>query len=241
MMKRERKREEIDREGDGEGAAEDAPRALRARLTLRDEEALRWLCSVRAANLPQLRILLGQLGDEGPITSRRTAQIVARWRSMGLAEKATIFHREPAVVWPTAQGARLCGVARWKKPAIGTLRHTLAVTQVRLQACRPSNGRGWLTESQLRALLGKDSHCPDGGLVEQSGEVTAIEVELTPHGRTRVREAIASLLAERDGDRNRFAKVLYLVSKSTKVQVEAVRDELPPHLRERVVVLPCPV
>ena len=79
---------------------------------------------------------------------------------------------------------------------------------------------------------------PDGGLIEGDGSVTAIEMELTPHGRQRVRDAITSLLTERVEGRDRFVKVLYLVAPACRRQVETVRDELPQSLRERVVVLP---
>ena len=220
----------VKEEGKGKGRG--------AQLTLRDAAALRWLSEVRAATLTQLTVLLGELGLEGPITPRRCAQIVARWEHLGLVEKSTIWHQEPAVVWLTAQGAQMAGLSRWRRPAIGTLRHTLAVTQVRLQACRPVNGRGWVSERELRSVLPRESRVPDGGLVETDGTVTAIEVELTPHGRERVRDAITSLLAERHEGRDRFAKVLYLVAPPCRRQVEAVRAELPDHLRDRVVVLP---
>lgn len=209
-----------------------------AQLTERDAAAICWLAEVRAADLVQLRVLLGQLGQAGDITSRRCAQIVARWEQLDLVEKTTIWHQEPAIVWLTPRGAQMAGLNRWRRPAIGTLRHTLAVTQVRLQTCRPSSGRSWISERQLRGLLSKESHIPDGGLIEVDGSVTAIEMELTPHGRQRVRDAIASLLTERVEGRDRFVKVLYLVAPACRRQVETVRDELPQSLRERVVVLP---
>jgi len=226
MKVKEEEREEEVREGRG------------AQFTERDAAAIRWLAEVRAANLAQLRVLLGQLGQAGDITPRRCAQIVVRWERLGLVEKTTIWHQEPAIVWLTSRGAQMAGLNRLRRPAIGTLHHTLAVTQVRLQACRPSNGRGWLSERELRGLLSKESHIPDGGLVEADGSVTAIEMELTPHGRQRVRGAMTSLLAERVEGGDRFSKLLYLVAPACRRQVEMVRVELPQPLRERVAVLP---
>ena len=209
-------------------------------LTVRDLAALTWLVEQRAATLPQLTELLGYLGGS-EITPRRGAQLVSRWESLGLVERSNVWHREPAVVWPTTAGAKLIGLSRWRRPAIGTLRHTIATSAVRLRTCRPENGRTWLTEQQLRELLPSDVRIPDGGIVETDGvSVTACEIELTSHGRRRVREAMTSLLAARRGDRDWFHHILYLCTAETMPQCTAVRAEFPEHLRERLVILAIP-
>jgi len=227
--------EERRKKKDGKLKVEVAPQ-----LTARDLTAIAWLVEQRAATLPQLTTLLGYLGA-GEITLRRGAQLVSRWEQLGLVERSFVWHREPAVLWPTTAGAKLVGLPRWRRPAVGTLRHTIATSAVRLRSCRPWNDRTWLTEQQLRELLPKGVRIPDGAIVEPDGvSITACEVELTSHGRRRVREAMTSLLAARSGDNDWFHYVLYLCSEETIHQCKAVRAELPEHLRARVVVLACP-
>jgi len=227
-------KEEREREGEKSGVA------ATPQLTERDLAALTWLAEQHAATLPQLTELLGYLGGN-EISNRRGAQLVSRWEQLGLVERNLIWHREPAVIWPTTAGAKFVGLSRWRRPAIGTLRHTLATSAVRLRTCRPWNNRTWLTEKQLREQLPSGVRIPDGGIVEPDGvSITACEVELTSHGRRRVREAMTSLLAARRGDGDWFHHVLYLCSEETIHQCKAVRAELPEHIRSRVVVLACP-
>ena len=216
-------------------------RAGSAQLTERDHAALEWLVEQRAATVPQLTELLGRLGD-GPITERRGAMIVARWEDLGLVERQSIWHRQPAICWPTSEGARLCGMNRWRRPGVGTLRHTITVSGVRLRVCRPGSNRGWLTELEIRRQLPAGVRIPDGAIREPDGGLTAVEVELTSHGRRRVNEAMVDLTTVvRPGGGQFFHHVLYLVSPEVTTQVNAVRDELPDELRNRVVVLPCPM
>ena len=216
-------------------------RAGSAQLTERDHAALEWLVEQRAATVPQLTELLGRLGD-GPITERRGAMLIARWEHLGLVERKSIWHRQPAICWPTSEGARLCGMTRWRRPGVGTLRHTITVSGVRLRVCRPGSNRGWLTELELRRQLPPGVRIPDGAIREPDGGFTAVEVELTSHGRRRVNEAMVDLttVVRPDGGQF-FHHVLYLVSPEVTTQVTAVRSELPDELRSRVVVLPCPM
>jgi hypothetical protein len=215
------------------------PLCVAARLTERDEAALHWLVEQRAATVSQLTTLLGYLGD-GPITERRGAMVMSRWEALGLVERKHVWWRHPAVVMPTSEGARYTGRTKWRKPAIGTLNHTLHSTQVRLQTCRPGSDKTWRTEEQLRYALPGGTRIPDGAIVESDGAMTAVEVELTSHGRRRVREAMTSLLAVQRGGEDFFHHVLYLCSPEVMTQVTAVRADLPESVRARVVVLPCP-
>jgi hypothetical protein len=207
---------------------------LGPRLTGRDMVAMAWLADQRAATVPQLQALLGYIGD-GPVTDRRTRQIVSRWELLGLAERTTVWHGKPAAVWLTGSGARLVGLERWRKPAIGTLNHTLAVAEVRRRLSPPTGTRGWISEVELRKTLPAGQHIPDGAYLED-GRAAAIEVELSPHGRRRVAAAIASLLAAQVNGAPRWDHVLYLCSPETLHQVTAVVEALSPAQRSRVVV-----
>jgi hypothetical protein len=237
--KRSREEEEKSEEKKVRAAQPSLPIPYSPQLTERDYAALEWLVEQRAATVTQLTTLLGYLGD-GPISDRRGTMLITRWEDLGLVERRTIWHRRPAVVLPTSSCTKLFGLVRWRKPAIGILNHTIRTAQIRLQVCRPGSNRGWMTEAQLREILPPGTRIPDGAIVEIDGGLTAVETELTSHGRRRVREAMTSLLAARTGNKDTFHHVLYLCSPETTVQVTAVRDELPTLARRRVAVLPCP-
>ncbi len=234
---RERKEEKEKEEGEAKERGGRAHRA--ARLTRRDVEALAWLVEQRAATLPQVGRLLAQLSGE-QMSTRRVRQVVARWEQLGLAERWRVWHGEPAVVCPTVQAAYMHGLVRWRRPGVGTLRHTVAVTEVRLLAAPINGQRQWICESELRRMCPKGTHLGDGGWWEPDGSAVIVEVELSPHGRRRVSEAIRSHLAARAGDVRRWARVLYVCSERTITQVEAVVAELPASDRPRVQVRALP-
>ena len=209
------------------------------RLTERDLDALRWLVEQRAASLDQVGRLLHQLTGGEVVTDRRVRQVVARWVQLGLVTKWNVWHGEPAVVIPTGRAAQMFGQMRWRRPGIGILRHTIAVSEIRLRVAPIGGARTWTSETDLRRLLPSHEHLPDGAWTDANGSV-AIEVELTPHGRKRVETTIKTLLNAHDGTGLRWATVLYLCSPATHSQVSGVRDELPPNDRNRVIVRAMP-
>lgn len=209
------------------------------RLTERDVTALQWLVEQRAATLPQVGRLLSQIDGTAPVSERRLRQIIARWEQLGLAARWSIWHGEPAVITPTGQAAAMYGINRWRRPGLSILRHTVAVSEIRLRVSPHGGVRQWISETELRRHISVGEHLADGGWLE-SEHTTAIEVELTPHGRRRVEQTIKSLLNARSGDRDRWDMVLYLCSPTTIVQVSSVREALTPDERARVVVRPMP-
>ncbi len=224
----------------GNGADERRPRCDRGpRLTTRDLDALRWLVEQRAATATQVQALLSHLG-RNQVGERRTREIISRWEQLGLIERHAVWHGEPAIIWPTTTGAKLVGETRWRKPGILTLRHTITAADIRLRVAPPGSHRRWLCEAELRRLTPPGQRIADGAWIEPDGTTTAVEVELSPHGRKRVREAITSLLALRSPIGHRFQTVLYLCAPHVLTQVNAVRDELPENDKTRVVVRPVP-
>lgn len=206
------------------------------RLTGRDADAVAWLVEQRAASLDQVATLLGQLGGQA-VGERRTRQVVARWVQLGLVTRWPVWHGEPAVIVPTARAAQMTGLARWRRPGIGILRHTVAVAGVRLMVAPIGGPRRWVSESELRRTLPSGEHLPDGAWFDD-GLGTALEVELTPHGRGRVADTITALLHAHAEGSPRWARVAYLCSPSTLTQVTAAVDTLPPVERARVYVGP---
>jgi len=240
---REREGEEEEREARGKkGKGREGRLARRRdvgpRLTVRDERALRWLAEQRAASLPQVARLLGDLGGHEP-GERRTRHLVGRWEELGLATRTSVWHGEPAVVWLTTQGARLVGLTRWRAPSLGTLRHTLAVSEVRLRLAPSGAGRRWVCEADLRRhSSGPGVHVADAGVLDPTdGTWLAVEVELTPHGRRRTADTMRTLLAEPGPDgRPRWRRVLYLCSPRAMPGVVTARGDLLAAQQERVLV-----
>ena len=222
------------------GADVRRPRCDRGpRLTTRDLGALRWLVEQRAATARQVHQLLSHLGHQ-QVGERRSREIISRWEQLGLVERQAVWHGEPAIIWPTSAGAKLVGETRWRTPGISTLRHTITAADIRLRVAPPGSQRRWLCEAELRRLTPPGQRIADGAWIDPDGTTTAVEVELSPHGRKRVREAITSLLALRSLTGPRFHTVLYLCAPHVLTQVNAVRDELPESEQARVVVRPVP-
>jgi hypothetical protein len=206
------------------------------RLTTRDANAIAWLVEQRAASLGQVATLLAQLGGVS-VGDRRTRQVVSRWVQFGLVTRRNVWHGEPAIVVPTTRAAQMNGLTRWRKPGIGILRHTVAVAGVRLAVAPVGGTRRWVSESALRRALPQGEHLPDGAWFDD-GVGTALEVELTPHGRVRVVETLTSLLHAHNNGSPRWAKVAYLCSPATLPQVTAAAASLPPIERARIYVGP---
>lgn len=215
------------------------PRCARAQLTPRDEAALAWIVEQRVATVGQVQRLLAQLTGTD-CTDRRTRQIIARWEELGLAERWRVWHGEQSIVWPTSQAAYITGLSRWRRPGVGTLRHLIAVSEVRLLAAPVGGPRVWVSESELRRTTPTGIHLADGGWTEPNGRSIALEVELTPHGKRRVAAAIDSLLAEQCDGHPRWSGVLYVCATSTVRQVRAVVEAMPESTRSRVQVRDLP-
>jgi hypothetical protein len=210
-----------------------------ARLTTRDMTVLRWLVEQRAATVAQVTTLLLQITGTAQLSDRRVRQIVSRWENLGLVTRWNVWHGEPAVILPTGQAAKMFGYQRWRRPGIGILRHTVAVAEIRLRTTPHGGNRQWVSETELRRHTAIGEHLADGGWFED-GIATAIEVELSPHGRKRVEATIKALLYAQVGGKNRWERVLYVCSPTTFVQVSAVRDGLAPAEHSRVIVRPMP-
>lgn len=237
---RERRRAGAERGSEGSRGGQDSDGGPGARVTERDRSAVIWLAEQRAANVPQIARLLAQLGG-APVGEPRARQVTRRWEALGLVERRRVWDAEPGIAWPTKEGAALAGLSRWRRPGISTLRHAVAVSEVRLRMAPIGASWRWVHEGELRLTAQPGEHIADGGVIEADGSSLAIEVELSPHGRRRVEGALTSLLSATDTHGgNRWTRVLYLCSAETLVQVLAVISELPPAWKPRAHARPLP-
>ncbi|HEV2992822.1 MAG TPA: hypothetical protein VG869_16980 [Acidimicrobiia bacterium] len=174
--------------------------------------ALRWVAEQHAVRLDVLRHVLDR---RRPVSAARTASVVDRWRAQGLVDRGRVLARTTAAVWPTAAGLRAVGLrGRPAPPPLGLLPHLHAVSLVRVAVERA--GGAWTSERQLRReRTSPTAHVADGRFRAADGVDTAVEVELTPKGASRLRDIVEELLDDHDA-------VLYVVE-GTRVRTVVQR------------------
>jgi len=227
------------------------PNAAFARLPQGDAALLRFVVEMYAVQLNQLAALLTDWGEPADSASGRAREAVARCRAAGYVDSAELSLGEPWV-WATRKGLDACGMkTTLVKPGPSTLRHTHAVTEVRLALERTSSWRQsrawWRSErmmlaGEFPARLGHapdaEVHYPAGSGMPWAGEVWAIEVELSRKSVARV-AAIMQATLDRTGDfatppgsyavpgaPPRYARVIYLASPTAVLTVLNARAEV---------------
>src|SRR3954469_4633576 len=157
----------------------------------RDLAVLPVIAEQCAVTQPQLARLIGR--------SERTARWLRdRWQRAGWAEGRVLLVGEPAFIWLTPQGQRVCGVdfKPWRPQAIGRLPHLAAVTDVRLHIAERRPEAVWVSERVLARNLAQQgerrAHLPDAEIMI-GGQRVAVEVELTQKERRRTESIVAEL------------------------------------------------
>jgi hypothetical protein len=181
------------------------------------------------------------------VSEARLRGITARWRNAGLAATGRLS-AGPAWCWLTPAGMRQVGYP-WEAapPPLARLAHIRAVLAARLwleSAAEWQAGQAeWRCERELRegrTAAGR-AHVPDAEVLwpaaapgsPRAGEVTAVEVELTPKGGPRTAQIMAGLLAEP------YSQVLYLCSPAALLLVAGTRARFGPD-RSRITVRELP-
>jgi hypothetical protein len=159
-----------------------------------DEELLRFVTEMNGVQLDQLADLVADRGGPADQTAEVARALVALWGAAGYAESGQLSLGEPWV-WATRKGLDACGLrTRVVKPSEKFLRHTHALTDVRLALERTpawrENGLRWRSERSIRSDLGfpartqhvadGEVHWPAGSGLPWAGKVWAVEVELSP-------------------------------------------------------------
>jgi len=169
---------------------------------------LRYVAAMYGMQLDQLAALLTDWGVPAGWARERAEEIVTGWRAAGVADGGLLTLGEPWV-WLTRKGLNACALrTRLVKPAAHSLRHTHAVTDVRLAVERTAayrRARGfWRSERWLQAgeFPRREGHPPDaevhwpaGTGAPWAGQIWAIEVELTRKSTERTAAIIAQTLA----------------------------------------------
>jgi hypothetical protein len=169
----------------------DAAMAMKADADELDAEVLGFVVDMYGLQLDQLATLLTDLGVPAEDAADQARAAVARWRRLGYADTGELSIGEPWV-WATRAGLDAFGLRSKRiQPGKALLRHTRAVTEVRLAVERTSEwrdgGASWRSERQIRSghAASRDVHVPDGEVhwpahrgSRRAGEIWAVEIEL---------------------------------------------------------------
>src|SRR4051794_18532 len=184
-----------------------------SQASARDLAVLPVIAEQCAVTQPQLARLIGR--------SERTARWLRdRWQRAGWAEGRVLLVGEPAFMWLTPQGQRVCDVdfKPWRPQAIGRLPHLAAVTDVRLHIAERRPEAVWVSERVLARELAQQrerrAHLPDAEVLIGDQRV-AVEVELTQKERRRTQAIVAELCA-------RYNAVWYFAAAGASRQLEAL-------------------
>jgi hypothetical protein len=236
------------------------PAAGQGILSGLDAEPLKFVTEMFAVQLDQFAALLADRGEPVGETASIARDLLARWRAAGYMETDQLSPGEPWV-WATRRGLDACGLrTRLVKPAVRLLRHTHAVTDVRLAVQRTAafrRGRAWWrSERSILSEAGfpaRTEHVPDGEVrwpdgtdSPWAGEAWAVEIEIS---RKSV-EATAKIMHEvltQTGDPGRasastpmpalaprYARLVYACSGSTVQTVLNARAEVGLPLSARI-------
>lgn len=168
----------------------------------------------------------------------RVRRVVGRWCDLGWAAAGRLGDG-PDWCWLLPAGLRLIGSPyRTAPPNPALLAHSRAVLAARLRIATSDPSAQWRPERDL----GGSAHVADGEVYwplggRFSGQVWAIEVELTPKSLGRTSQIISDLLRNPAG----YAAVLYLVSAKARSVVLRTVGELAPAQRARVSIRPAPI
>jgi len=216
---------------------------------------------MHGVQLDQLATLLADRGAPAGRAAALARAVVSRWQAAGLAETGQLSMGEPWV-WATRRGLDACGLrTKVVKPKESRLRHTHAVTDVRLAVERTSayrQARGsWLAERLIRATQypGNLGHVPDGEVhwaagtgSPSAGETWAVEVEVTRKPVWRIAVIMQKALARtgewdatsvspvEPGQPPRYARLVYACSPESVRAVLAARAEAGAPLAARIDV-----
>jgi hypothetical protein len=202
-------------------------------------DLLRFVAEMGALQVDQLAALVADLGEPSDAAPGVARELVTGWRDAGYVESGQLTLGEPWI-WATRRCLDALGLgSRLVAPSPTFLRHTHAVTDVRLAVQRTEvfrSGRAWWRAERLirgdlaipsragKHLPDGEVHWPAGSGSPWAGQTWAIEVQLSP-GRIKVFAAIMTehltslgdlcgppASTQEPGRRLRYARLVYACS-----------------------------
>jgi hypothetical protein len=234
-------------------------------LTGAERALLGFVAEMYGVQLDQLAVLLTDCGVPADSAGDRASELLDRWRAGGYADCGNLTVGEPWV-WATRKGLDACGLrTRLIKPSAHLLRHTHAVTEVRLAVERTSSyqqsGASWRSERSLLAgeFPSRTGHVPDGEVrypagsgLPWAGETWAVEVEISRKSVERTAAIMQEILRRTTGYRPSpadglaselpplYARLVYACSAASVQAVLEARAEVGPPESARIDVYDLP-
>jgi hypothetical protein len=230
----------------------DTPALPGGTFTELEADALHFIAEMYALQYDQLAALMTDRGVPAGRAVERAREAVDHWRALGYAESDRLSVGEPWV-WANRTGLDAFGLkSKQVKPGKSWLRHTHALTDVRLAIERTAGyrdgGASWRSERRVRSQLGSPSreehvpdaevHWPAGGASAWAGEIWAVEVELSSKTIERTATIMRQVLGRTGeygcppagiavrGQPPRYARLVYMCSPTAVQAVVKARIEL---------------
>ena len=219
-----------------------------------------------AMQMDQLAALLTDRGGPADKAASLARGMVARWRAAGYTESKQLSLGEPWV-WATRKGLDACGLGtRLVTPTARNLRHTHAVTDVRLAVQRATvwrEGRAWWRSERLiwsgLEYSVSTQHVPDGEVhwpaesgLPWAGEVWAMEVEISRKTVAQSAKIMREALTQTGGARGvpsgapvpglapRYARLVYVCAPTSVQRLLNARAEVGSPLSARIDIYDLP-
>ncbi len=210
-----------------------------------ERACMRWIGEAGGAQFEQVQQVLARLSSHpekltnpAMLSVQRTRKKKDRWRNEGLIEYKLFEAKGKGWLWLSRKGMEYVGLGdlRYYEPKLESLRHLYYVNQARLYVEQQRPEDIWKSERLIRyeqpafSVGKKAPHIPDALLYKPSGEIIAIEVELTLKKRERILEALKELTST-------YHRIWYFVAQPVWAPFEAALAQLPEHLRKNVQML----
>lgn len=190
----------------------------------------------------QAQRILGRMSPEphkmkqpGILSTERTRKLLRPWIDEGVLLYRAYYARQQGVFWLTSKGYKYAKLnLRYYEPTPSSLPHMLAVNEVRFIISERRPQETWRSEREIRAEQNAHAkgstppHVPDAELVSASGNVRAIEVELTLKSEKRLEEIVYDLAANK-----RYNVIWYFAPENVSAAVRKAVRKLPPEARKR--------
>ncbi len=210
-----------------------------------ERACMRWIAEEGGAQFGQVQHVLARLSSHpekltnpAMLSVQRTRKKKDRWRKDGLIEYKLFEAKGKGWLWLSRKGMEYVGLGdlRYYEPKLESLRHLYYVNQARLYVEQQRPEDIWKSERLIRyeqpafSVGKKAPHIPDALLYKPSGEIIAIEVELTLKKRERILEALKELTST-------YHRIWYFVAQPVWAPFEVALAQLPEHLRKNVQML----
>lgn len=189
------------------------PKALPSQVSEGDLSLIRWIGEMECLSQDQVT----RLRAKSPNTTRRW---VRRYEEAGLLVSRKLLASHAPIVWLTKRGLYHAGLGElsYREPSLARIRHSLAVSDVRMAIAARHPEATFISERRLAEEITDGLHRPNGEVVfADHGKRVAVEVELTQKKASRL-VSILGFLSDR------YDAVWYFAAPEAKRKLTALKE-----------------